>query len=135
MAPLEDHPTVRGSATDPPAPDPFPDPFPDPSVVEVADIAEMLGVDPAVGLDAAEAARRLAADGPNELRGTPPVPAWRRFVAQFQDPLIYLLFVAIAISLVAWALEGADGVPVDAVVIAAIVAVNAIIDQLLGEDE
>ena len=54
------------------------------------------------------------------------MPAWRRFLEQFQDPLIYLLLAAVVISVVAWALEGADGVPVDALVIAAIVILNAI---------
>ena len=100
---------------------------PDPCVLDAAEVAAGLGVDPGVGLSPAEAARRLAADGPNELRGTPPVPAWRRLLRQFQDPLIYLLFVAIAIATVAWLLEGAAGVPVDAVVIAAIVVLNAVI--------
>ncbi len=99
----------------------------DPSLREAAEVAADLGVDPRVGLSPAEAARRLAADGPNELRGKPPVPAWQRFLRQFQDPLIYLLFVAIGIATVAWLLEGATGVPVDAVVIAAIVVLNAVI--------
>ncbi|MCE3273970.1 MAG: cation-translocating P-type ATPase, partial [Ramlibacter sp.] len=43
------------------------------------------------GLSAAEAARRLARDGPNVLRSAPPVPAWRRVLAQFRNPLTYLL--------------------------------------------
>jgi len=75
----------------------------DPSVLEVEEVAEALAVDLASGLPSSEAALRLAADGPNELRGTPPVPIWRKILAQFQDPLIYLLLVAVAISLVAWA--------------------------------
>lgn len=90
-------------------------------------VAARLGVDPALGLSDAEAARRLAADGPNELRGTPPVPTWRKILAQFQDPLIYLLLAAVAVSLVAWIVEGAHGAPVDAIVIAAIVILNAIL--------
>jgi magnesium-transporting ATPase (P-type) len=55
------------------------------------------------------------------------VPVWRKILAQFQDPLIYLLLVAIAISLGAWAVEGVTGVPVDAVVIAAVVLLNAVL--------
>ena len=94
---------------------------------DAAEVAAGMEVDQEVGLSPAEAARRLATDGPNELRGTPPVPAWRRFLRQFQDPLIYLLFAAIAIATVAWLLEGAVGLPVDAVVIAAIVVLNAVI--------
>jgi hypothetical protein len=30
----------------------------------------------------------------------PPVPIWRRILAQFRDPLIYLLLAAVVISLV-----------------------------------
>ena len=48
----------------------------------------VLGVDPDRGLASAEAARRLAAEGPNELRSTSRNPLWRRILAQFNDPLI-----------------------------------------------
>jgi magnesium-transporting ATPase (P-type) len=99
----------------------------DPSVLEVEEVAEALAVDLDSGLSSAEAARRLAADGPNELRGTPPVPIWRKILAQFQDPLIYLLLVAVVISLVAWVLGGRVGWPVDAIVIAAVVILNAVL--------
>ncbi|AMB60419.1 cation-translocating P-type ATPase [Microterricola viridarii] len=94
---------------------------------DAAIVAARLGVDLETGLSDAEAARRLAADGPNELRGTPPVPMWRKVLAQFQDPLIYLLLAAVVVSLVAWFVEGAHGAPVDAIVIAAIVILNAIL--------
>ena len=103
---------------------------PEPYRAHAAEVAEALGTDLERGLTAAEAGRRLAADGPNELRSVPPVPAWRRFLTQFQDPLIYLLLAAVVISVVAWALEGADGVPVDALVIAAIVILNAIMGHV-----
>lgn len=95
--------------------------------MEIGEVAEALAVDVDLGLSAAEATRRLAMDGPNQLRGTPPVPIWRKILAQFQDPLIYLLLVAVVISLVAWAVGGRDGWPVDALVIAAIVVLNAIL--------
>ncbi len=97
----------------------------DSSVAGARDVARRLGVDPATGLSDAEAARRLAADGPNELRPRKPVPRWVKLLQQFRDPLIYLLLVAVVVSLVAWWLDGADGVPVDATVIAAIVVLNA----------
>jgi magnesium-transporting ATPase (P-type) len=84
-------------------------------------------VDPERGLDDAEAARRLSRDGPNRLRGKPPVPFWRRALEQFRDPLIYLLLLAAAISLAAWFAEGAAGWPIDALVIAAIVIANALL--------
>ena len=91
------------------------------------DIAADLGTDTATGLSAQRAAERLAADGPNELPSKPPVPAWKRFLAQFNDPLVYLLLLAIVISAVAWVLEGAHGVPVDSLVILAVITLNAIL--------
>jgi len=51
-------------------------------------IATALAVDIARGLGSQEAALRLARDGPNELCATPPVPRWRKVLAQFQDPLV-----------------------------------------------
>jgi magnesium-transporting ATPase (P-type) len=99
----------------------------DVSCVDADVVAAQLGVDPATGLSVREAARRLEADGPNELRGKKAIATWRKILAQFQDPLIYLLLAAVAISLVSWVLEGAEGAPVDALVIAAIVVLNAIL--------
>ncbi|WP_182526616.1 cation-translocating P-type ATPase [Nocardioides dongkuii] len=99
----------------------------DPSLLDVDTVARELGVDPLTGLSEDEAARRLATDGPNELRGRKPVPLWRKILAQFQDPLIYLLLAAVAISLVSWVIEGAHGTPVDALVIAAIIVLNAVL--------
>jgi len=98
--------------------------------LDVAEVARRLGADPVYGLSREEAARRLAADGRNELRAAPPIPAWRRLLAQFHDPLVYLLLAAIAIALGAWVIEGRPGWPVDAVVIALIVVGNAIIGCL-----
>ena len=40
-------------------------------------------------------AARLARDGPNRLDPAEQVPAWRKFLAQFADPLIYLLIAAV----------------------------------------
>ena len=94
---------------------------------DAAAIARELGTDPDRGLSGPEAARRLEADGPNELPSSPPPPAWRRFLEQFADPLVYLLLAAIVISVIAWILEGAHGVPVDAVVVAAVVVLNAVL--------
>jgi magnesium-transporting ATPase (P-type) len=103
---------------------PLPD---DPSIAEAAVVIRALGADERAGLRAEEAARRLARDGPNVLRSAPPVPVWRRVLAQFQDPLVYLLLGAIAISFAAWWIEGHAGPPVDAIVIAAIVLLNAVL--------
>jgi len=98
-----------------------------PHLSDSSNLAEQLGVAPDVGLSTAEAEARLEKFGPNELRASEAVPLWRRILAQFQDPLVLLLLGAIAVSLVAWVVEGAGGLPVDAVVIAAIVLLNAVI--------
>ena len=91
----------------------------------VEELARGLGVDPSRGLDAEAVRERRELYGANELRSAPRTPAWRRFLAQFADPLVYLLLVAVAISFAAWFVEGAAGVPVDVVVILAILVANA----------
>lgn len=88
-------------------------------------LAEQLKVSVGQGLSSSEAQHRLERDGPNELQAKPPVPGWRHFVSQFQDPLVYLLLLAVAVTLLAWAMEGATVWPVDAVVILVIVCLNA----------
>ena len=90
-------------------------------------VAAAHGTDLAEGLTGAEAARRLAEDGPNELPSTPPEPAWKRLLAQFRDPLVYLLLGAIVVSAITWALEGAHGAPVDALIILLVITLNAVL--------
>ena len=99
----------------------------DPSLKDADEVARSLGADLDNGLTSQEASRRLAQDGPNELRSAPRRPAWRRVLAHFQDPLIYLLLAAVAIALVAWVVEGLVGWPVDAIVIATIVLLNGVL--------
>lgn len=98
-----------------------------PWLADPDDVVRDLRTDRGTGLTSAEAARRLAELGPNELEGEPPTPMWRRVLIQFKDPLVGLLLVAVAISLLAWLVEGSDGWPFDAVVIAAIVVLNAVL--------
>ncbi len=102
----------------------------DPSTADTDEVARVLQADLENGLTSREAARRLLENGRNELRSAPRAPTWRRVLSQFQDPLIYLLLVAIAIALVAWAIEGFAGWPVDAIVIAAIVLLNGVLGHL-----
>ena len=54
-------------------------------------------------------------------------PAWRKLLAHVEDPLIYLLLAAAAISVVAWFADGAEGVPYEAIVIAVIVVLNSLL--------
>ena len=99
----------------------------DPSTRDADEVARSLDTNAETGLATSEATRRLERDGPNELQRTPPTPAWRRFARQFQDPLIYLLLAAVVISLVAWAAEGRNQWPFDAVVISLILLLNAVL--------
>ena len=102
----------------------------DPAVREADEVVSALGADANNGLTAQEASRRLAQDGPNELRSAPPIPAWRRFLSHFHDPLVYLLLAAVAIALVAWVIEGGVGWPVDAIVITIVVLLNGVLGYL-----
>jgi Ca2+-transporting ATPase len=65
----------------------------------VSESARDLEVDPQVGLSAAEAGRRLADAGPNQLAEAPREPRWRAFLRQFQDLMIIILLVAAVVSL------------------------------------
>ena len=71
----------------------------DPSIQNTDEVVKALGADIENGLTAEEAARRLLANGPNELRSAPSHPAWRRILLHFHDPLVYLLLAAVAIAL------------------------------------
>jgi Ca2+-transporting ATPase len=74
----------------------------------------------AAGLSSSEAARRLAANGPNELKESKPVSAWQILLGQFKSLIIWILIVAGVVS-------GVMGEGMDAVAILAIVALNAVI--------
>ncbi len=89
-----------------------------------ADVVAALGGDAQRGLSAADVQARLARHGRNELPSVPPVPAWRRFLAQFRDVLTVLLLVATAVSFVAWWIERESSVPYEALTILAIVILN-----------
>jgi magnesium-transporting ATPase (P-type) len=102
----------------------------DASTADAAEVGRALGADLVAGLTSQEAARRLGEHGANALRAAPPIPAWRRLLSHFQDPLVYLLLAAIAIALAAWLIEGRHGWPVDAIVIATVVLLNGALGYL-----
>ena len=77
------------------------------------------------GLSSVHAASLLQSLGPNALPEQPPDPLWRRFLRQFESPLIYILLFALAFDLGLWVYEGLRGWPVDAVAIAGILLLNA----------
>ena len=72
------------------------------------------------GLDAAEAARRLAIHGPNRLRPPQPRSPVLRFLLQFHNVLIYVLLASAAIT-------AALGHAVDTAVILGVTLINAIV--------
>jgi Ca2+-transporting ATPase len=88
--------------------------------LSVEETVQTLAVVPARGLDSAEAARRLEAYGPNELRERGAKPPWRIFVDQFTGTLVLILIVAAVISAII-----ADWK--DAIAILAIVFLNAVL--------
>ncbi|HEU4521373.1 MAG TPA: cation-transporting P-type ATPase, partial [Thermoanaerobaculia bacterium] len=77
----------------------------------IEEVVRALGSDRRSGLTGDEAKARLAEYGRNELLAEPPVPAWRRFLAQFSDVLVILLLVAAAISAGLWMWERDAALP------------------------
>jgi magnesium-transporting ATPase (P-type) len=85
---------------------------------EAQTVAEMLGVDPARGLSAAESAERLKIHGPNQLADAKKASPLVLFLRQFVNPLLIILMVGAVIS-------GYTGHWVDAIAILVIVLINA----------
>jgi potassium/sodium efflux P-type ATPase len=108
------------SAVDPPA-------VSEPWRLDAAEVANALTTDLRSGLSSAEAADRLERVGANRLEAAVQVPAWRKLLAQLNDPLIYLLLAAVVVSLAVWILDGAREVPFDVIVIVVIIALNAVL--------
>jgi Ca2+-transporting ATPase len=86
----------------------------------IREVGRRLGVEPAAGLSAVDAAARLEEYGDNTLIEAPPVPLWRKIARQFAELVIWILIAAAVISAIMgeWA---------DTAAIAAIVIVNALI--------
>ena len=91
----------------------------------VEDVIAALESDERQGLTSKDAAARLARAGRNELATEPPIPAWRRFLTQFQDVLVILLLVATAVSAGLWVYEREAALPYEAIAILAVVLLNA----------
>ena len=69
--------------------------------MDAAAVAQQLGVDPAQGLSASEAADRLRTAGPNKLAGAKKESGFKAFVRQYQDFMqIILLGAAIVNAIV-----------------------------------
>ena len=89
-----------------------------------------LGTDARRGLSEAEARARLERDGRNELAAEKPVPAWRKFLAQFSDTLVILLLIATGISAAVWVVERDEALPYQAIAILSVVLLNAVMGYI-----
>jgi Ca2+-transporting ATPase len=89
----------------------------------VGEVFTSLGTSPTQGLSATETADRLGKHGPNELSARAGTSAWKRFLLQFHQVLVYVLLAASIKSAVL-------GEFVDAAVIFAVVFINAVVGYL-----
>ena len=89
-----------------------------------------LGTDARLGLSQREARARLERYGKNELMAEKPVPAWRKFLAQFHDVLVILLLIATVISAGLWLVERDSALPYEAIAILAVVLLNAVMGYI-----
>jgi Ca2+-transporting ATPase len=90
------------------------------------EVIESLETDSQRGLTESQARSRLAQYGRNELTAEKPAPAWRKFLAQFQDVLVILLLIATAISVALWFYERESVLPYESIAIFSIVLLNAV---------
>jgi Ca2+-transporting ATPase len=65
-----------------------------------AQVAATVSVDVETGLTSREAARRLAADGPNALPEEKPTPGWLRFLDEYRSYMQIILVAAAVVSIV-----------------------------------
>ncbi|MGE5110077.1 MAG: cation-translocating P-type ATPase [Acidobacteriaceae bacterium] len=99
----------------------------------LSDVVAQFKTDARLGLTEAEAQLRLALYGRNELAADKPVPAWRKFLAQFQDVLVVLLLIATAISALLWVYQRESEWPYEAITIFAVVLLNAVMGYIQEE--
>ncbi|MEL3907433.1 MAG: cation-translocating P-type ATPase [Treponemataceae bacterium] len=83
-------------------------------------IVEKLGSNTEQGLSASEVAKRQAIYGLNELEAEQSTPLWKKLLEQFKDVMVLTLLVAAIVS-------GSLGEWVDALLIIAIVVINAVL--------
>jgi Ca2+-transporting ATPase len=79
------------------------------------------------GLSTEETEARVAVFGPNELEEKPKKPGWKEFLHQFDDFLVWILMAAAIFSVIDGALSGETEGWTDAIIIIAILIINAIL--------
>ena len=87
------------------------------------EVVRTLGVNLSTGLSADEVGKRQKEFGPNRVTARRGTPAWLKFLKQFNQPLVYILLVAVGVTafLGEW---------VDSSVIFGVVFINAIVGFL-----
>lgn len=92
--------------------------------VNIKDLIKQYGTDPGTGIAPEKAEQLLAEHGPNELAATHRESPWMILLHQFMSPVIYLLVIAMGMSLFfrEW---------LDAIAIAVVILLNAIIGFIM----
>ena len=85
-----------------------------------AAVVAALETDAAQGLTQAEAAARLARDGPNEITGEKPPSAWRIAIEQLREPMNIMLIAVTAVSF-------AIGEVPTGIIVALLIALNVVL--------
>ena len=87
------------------------------------DVAQFLDVTLSTGLSVDEVLRRQQKHGPNRVTARRSTPAWLKFLKQFNQPLVYILLLAVGVTafLGEW---------VDSSVIFGVVLINAVVGFL-----
>ena len=93
-------------------------------------VLQSLQTDPAQGLSAAEAAKRLEQHGANVLREKKKKTNLQRFLDQFKDVMILILIAAAIVSFVIACVEGNPGEFFEPALILLIVILNAVMGML-----
>ena len=97
-----------------------------PHATSAEDVLTAHGTDAHAGLSVRQVKENQARHGSNELARAAPLPWWRRFAGQFADLIIWILIAAAVVS-------GALGEWLDAIVILAIVVLNAVLGFIQEE--
>lgn len=90
------------------------------------EVLEEQSTSAAQGLTIAEAQARLASVGPNKLDEEEKTPLWKRFFEQMADPMVIMLLVAAAISVVTGFIQG-EPEWADAAIILSVVILNSVL--------
>lgn len=90
------------------------------------EVLEEQSTSAAQGLTVAEAQSRLASVGPNKLDEEEKTPMWKRFFEQMGDPMVIMLLVAAAISVITGFIQG-EPEWADAAIILSVVILNSVL--------